>query len=176
MPTSRLALSIAIGTAGLVVGLAVPAAAHEAAVVAHTINGSSIKPNTITGKQVKESTLGTVPRAAALTPLVWHQLVLVHGWKNVAGDPAGYAIDSQGLVHLRGQIHLGATFSSAFSLPPSARPKVTFGVPVMSGALLINDLDIESSGPVTPTTAQDNLNTTPAELMTLDGVTYSPTQ
>jgi hypothetical protein len=174
MPASRLATSIAIGAAGLTLGLAMPAAAHDAKAVAHKISGGSIKPNTVTGKQVKESSLGTVPRAKPLTPMTWHKLTLLHGWTSFAGARAEYAIDGLGQVHLRGQIKGGATFSTAFKLPPAARPTVTFGVPVMSGALLVNDLNIQKDGNVTPTTAQDNLNTTPAELMTLNGVVYAP--
>jgi hypothetical protein len=38
--------------------------AHQ---VAHKISGSTIKPNTVTGKQVKESTLGIVPKAKLAT-------------------------------------------------------------------------------------------------------------
>jgi hypothetical protein len=59
--------------AGLILGLAVPAAAGEAkhlingsSIKAHTITGKQIKNNAITGTQVKESTLGTVPNAAKL--------------------------------------------------------------------------------------------------------------
>jgi hypothetical protein len=66
--TSLPLLLIAAG--GLVVGLAVPATARE---TSHLINGSTIKkgsiagnrlkPNTLTGKEINESTLGTVPLA-----------------------------------------------------------------------------------------------------------------
>jgi hypothetical protein len=59
--------------AGLILGLAVPAAAGEAkhlingsSIKAHTITGKQIKNNAITGAQVKESTLGAVPNATKL--------------------------------------------------------------------------------------------------------------
>jgi hypothetical protein len=59
-----------IAAAGLVVGLAIPAAAHEtnhlisgSSIKDHTITGTKLKSNTLTGAQIKESTLGTVPAA-----------------------------------------------------------------------------------------------------------------
>lgn len=56
--------AVAIAVVALVIGLEAPAMAHQVRVVAHQISGSSIKANTVTGKQVKESSLGVVPKAA----------------------------------------------------------------------------------------------------------------
>jgi hypothetical protein len=48
----------------LVIGLEAPAMAHQATVIAHKISGSELKNNSVTGRQIKESTLSTVPSAA----------------------------------------------------------------------------------------------------------------
>jgi hypothetical protein len=55
--------TVAIAAVALVIGLTAPALAHEANVVAHKISGSDLKKNSVTGKQIKESTLATVPSA-----------------------------------------------------------------------------------------------------------------
>lgn len=71
---SRSTLLVIAGLAcGVILGLAAPATAHE---VGHLIKGTSIAPhsipgdrlenNTVTGKQVKESTLGAVPNSTKL--------------------------------------------------------------------------------------------------------------
>jgi hypothetical protein len=133
-----------VATGGLVVGLAVPAAGREAS---HLINGSSIKPhsvagnrlkdNTLTGKQVKESTLHMVPkakRAETLPALKWHSVTLLNHWHDAgaaANEPrVGYAVDAEGIVHLRGSINQG-TSAAAFTLPPSVLSgSVGFIIPV----------------------------------------------
>jgi hypothetical protein len=112
-----------IAAVALVIGLEAPAAAHQ---IAHKISGSDLKSNSVTGKQVKESTLGVVPEAKTLPPLKWHKLVLKHGWSSVQGyRPAAYAVDAQGIVHFRGEITGGATGVTdtvAFTLPPNVAP------------------------------------------------------
>ncbi len=76
MSTNRLAAPalLLVAAGGLVVGLAIPAAAHEArtlingkSIAVHSIPGNRLKLNAVTGKQVKESTLGAVPRATNAT-------------------------------------------------------------------------------------------------------------
>lgn len=123
-----------IAAGGLVVGLAMPAAAHEAGhlidgktIKNYTITGKKLKNNTVTGKQVKESTLGTVPKATLATklpPLVWHPLTLVNSWTSVGtsfGTPS-YAVSAQGIVYLKGGIGGGTSGTTAFTLPANARP------------------------------------------------------
>lgn len=67
MKLSHVRPSAALGLAvvALVIGLDAPAMAHQVRTVSAKITGSSIKPDTVTGKQVKESTLGVVPKAAS---------------------------------------------------------------------------------------------------------------
>jgi hypothetical protein len=61
---------LAVTAGALVVGLALPTAAAQAAhlingssIKNHTITGKKLKANTLTGTQIKESTLRTVPEA-----------------------------------------------------------------------------------------------------------------
>jgi hypothetical protein len=118
--------TVLIAAVALVIGLEAPAAAHQ---VAHKISGSDLKPNSVTGKQVKESSLAVVPEARTLPPLKWHRLVMQNGWSSVVGDrPAAYAVDAQGIVHLRGEITggtNGTTDNVAFTLPADAAPPAT---------------------------------------------------
>jgi hypothetical protein len=60
--------ALVIGTLALIVALGGTAAAQTAS-TQKKINGSQIKANSITGKQVKESTLATVPRAKSASQL-----------------------------------------------------------------------------------------------------------
>jgi hypothetical protein len=148
----RSASWLAVAAGGLVVGLAMPAAAHEAShlingntIKNHTIAGVKLKANTVTGAQIKESTLATVPRATLATklpPLVWHPLTLQNGWASAGsyfGTPS-YAVSAQGIVYLKGAIGGGSSGSLAFTLPAGARPAggvdlVAYGNAVSSVAL-----------------------------------------
>jgi hypothetical protein len=138
--------AVAIG--GLVAGLAMPAAARE---TKHLINGNSIKKDTVTGKQIKESSLGTVPKAKRLPPLSWHELVIVGGWKTAdsghEGAPA-CAVDAQGFVHLKGSIHDGLTNTVALKLPAKARPAHTLFVAVDEDSSTTGRLYIYPNGDV----------------------------
>jgi hypothetical protein len=94
----------------------------------HTLSGNRLRADTVTGNQVAESTLKTVPsanRAAHLPPLGWHNLSLLNGWTdyNDPGREPAYAVDAQGIVHLRGAILQQAGSSANFArLPPRLRP------------------------------------------------------
>jgi hypothetical protein len=65
---------LVVAAGGLVVGLAAPAAAREAStlingrsIAVQSIPGNRLAVNGVTGRQVKESSLGTVPRAKSAT-------------------------------------------------------------------------------------------------------------
>lgn len=166
-----------IAAAIVVVGLATPAAAHEAASLAHRIDGSSIKPhsipgnrlksNTVTGKQINESTLGVVPkasRASSLPPLVWHNITsFTNGWKAVTAAqnalPVAYAIDAEGQVHLRGALTGGTVDEAAFTLPSSVvSSTLNLYFPVVADGGTLGLLTVGHGGEVIPTgggTAED---------------------
>jgi hypothetical protein len=166
----RPASSILVAVTALVIGLAAPAMAHQADVVAHKISGSSIAKHSIAGNRLKPHTV----TSGQIAPLVWHRAKLINHWKNLTSTrPAAWAIDAQGLVHLKGEIEEGTQFHAAFTLPASARPDVSVSVPIVVSALHIGSLDIESAGPVTPEDADDFSGTASTETI-MDGVVYSP--
>ncbi|HEX3706796.1 MAG TPA: hypothetical protein VHV76_09215 [Mycobacteriales bacterium] len=122
-----------IGVTALAVALGGSAAAASAAlqkgdklIAKHSLSGNRLHNNTVTGAQVKESTLGAVPKAKALTPLVWHDFTLLNAWQNYGASYSGtpqYAKDGAGFVHLRGAIaHASATSVLFASLPDGFRP------------------------------------------------------
>jgi hypothetical protein len=178
---------VLIAAGGLVVGLAAPAAGREAS---HLINGSSIKQhsiagdrlknNTVTGAQIKESTLGTVPKAATATklpPLKWHLVKFADGsgWTNATtpgNRPAAYAVDAQGIVHLRGAITGGTYDLPAFKLPASVAPSnLILDMPFVAYAGTEGSLLIQG-GEVIPFAAQGGTPANVTTLTDLEGVTF----
>jgi hypothetical protein len=148
----------AITICGLVVVLQLPAAAKTAKTVisgsdikSHSISGSKLKNNTLTGKQIKESTLGVVPKAKSLPALVWHPLTLENGWENsnLATDSVpAYAVDAQGIVHLRGAIEGGTDNGVAFTLPTSLDPTYGISVTAIEYDAYTGYLGVETNGDV----------------------------
>jgi hypothetical protein len=94
--------TIAIAAAALVIGLTAPAVAHQANIAAHKISGSRLKNNSVTGKQIKESTLATVPNAAKL------------GGKPASAYARATTATTSGLV----EIPLGGASHTVFSRSP----------------------------------------------------------
>jgi hypothetical protein len=190
MPSNRLTtvpiLLIAAGS--LIVGLAMPAAAHEAG---HLINGATIKPhsiagnrlknNTLTGAQIKESTLGVVPKAAkaaTIPALTWHPLLLDTNWAaEMGGRVPAYAVDAQGIVHLRGTLVSVNQTEPAFTLPVSVLSTATsFDIPMVSGTGSGSDacVLVVVAGHLTPTSnGQDCGGGEPDSLYYLDGITFA---
>jgi hypothetical protein len=190
--------TVLVGVLCLMIGLEAPAMAHQVNVVAHQISGSSIKkhsiagnrlkPNTLTGAQIKESTLGVVPQAAvagtakALPPLVWHQITdFVGTWTDGSKAPSGvgptvaYAIDAQGIVHLRGHLTGGVADTVAFVLPAAARPKPgdVLYFPLQAAGGDTGKLQVETAG-VIPGTSLDGADATDvSNFSALDGVTFA---
>lgn len=123
----RLAGTIVVSVAiGAFVGAPL---ASLGASVAHKIDGSKLKNNSVTGKQVKESTLGTVPRAKsvkALPALKWKPVTLLNGWtpgtSDVGRAPA-VALGTDGIVHFRGSVVASSPDDDIiFQVPPAMRP------------------------------------------------------
>ncbi len=172
--TAKSAPMMAVAVVGLVVGLALPAAARETKLI---ISGSQIKANTVTGKQVKESTLATVPKATLATklpPLVWHPLALDAPWKSVGftNFAAGYAVDAQGIVHLRGAITGGEENQDAFTLPADLTPSF-LKVPVQCTAG-VGFLEINEDGDhAVKVESQEETEDGGNQYTDLDGVTFA---
>jgi hypothetical protein len=125
-----------VAAGGLVVGLAVPAAAHEAS---HLINGKTIAKNSIPANRLKKhSVTGT-----QLAPLVWHRVTTFEdGWTNFGSGQArlSYAVDGAGILHLRGVIKNTVEASNlnavVCSIPSSALPQaVTASVAIGVGGV-----------------------------------------
>jgi hypothetical protein len=159
MPKLRSAPLLAIAAGGLVVGLALPAAAHEASsmingkdIKNHSITGKKLKNNTLTGKQIKESKLGTVPKAKTLPPLKWHTITTFeNGWSAFPdlGAP-GWAEDAQGVIHLRGVLTGTTDDTVAFTFPAGVVTlSSTLFIPA-DGDFKIGLIDIAPDGSVTP--------------------------
>ncbi|MFZ0714565.1 hypothetical protein [Mycobacterium sp.] len=184
----RSALPVLLFSAvGLVVGLAAPAAGREAShlingasIKEHSIAGDRLKANTVTGAQVKESTLGTVPKATTamkLPPLKWHAVTFAagSGWSNATtpgSRPAAYAVDAQGIVHLRGMITGGTYTLPAFKLPPNVAPSnLILDLPFVAYGGTEGSLLIEG-GEVIPFAAQNGTTANVTTLTMLEGVTF----
>jgi hypothetical protein len=142
-----------------------------------TLSGDRLRLNTVTGKEVNESKLKTVPkanRAAHLPPLVWHNLTLLNDWENYNGTarPPAWAVDAQGVVHFRGAIDQSTPGSDVFArLPQAARPSVDLWLATDMVDASTGRIDLDSSGfmnveaTVSIADAQDFTN--------LDGITYT---
>jgi hypothetical protein len=162
------AMAVAVGA--LVVALSGSAAVASGAlqngnklIAKNTLSGNRLKNNSVTGKQINAGTLGTVPVATSLAPLVWNNLTLVNGWVNYPTGllllggyaPPQYAIDGQGFVHLRGGLS-GASKTSGViaSLPSGFRPAAgNTWLPVAStngsSDPQTADIDVTSAGNIT---------------------------
>jgi hypothetical protein len=169
--------TVLIAVTALVVGIEAPALAHQVNVVAHKISGSQLKPNTVTGKQVKESTLATVPSARTANHVVAakrHLLTLIDGWQNDAdfAHAAAYTIDAQGFVHLEGAISSTGIVDTPFVLPPGARPRRDTYEPVLENNGYIGDIYIRSTGDVEIENANNASPGNEKNYTGLDGVTF----
>lgn len=113
----------------------------------NAVTTAKIKKDAVTGAKVKESTLGTVPSAASLTPPEATHLVgapgepaFENGSHNVTGlpgvklEPVGFYKDHDGIVHLQGIAEVGKAsgFASIFTLPAGYRPA--------AGSLLLQEM------------------------------------
>jgi hypothetical protein len=154
--------TVLIAAVALVIGLAAPAMAHQVNVAAQKISGGDLTPNSVTGKQIKESTLATVPRATVaskLTAPTWHKIThFSNGWADFPAGldirPAAYSVDAQGIVHLRGAITGGKSEHTAFTLPASVvSHSANLYIPIDTNDHYIGMLQI-MAGDVTPTNAQ----------------------
>lgn len=168
-----LALAVAIG------GVSYAAGGNGDSLVAkNSLSGNRLKNDTVTGKQVKESTLGPVKRAAqadkALTlPAVKKgALAFRAGWGAsvfVQRTPR-WVRDTQGFVHLEG----AATRSSGTDLviavlPAGVRPSNDVYVPVYGDGGTAAYLQITNDGFV-------QLVDGPVSFVSLEGVTFRAEQ
>lgn len=79
---------------------------------------------------------------------------LVNGWKsghttNKLDAPPGYAKDSLGVIHLRGDLFGGPDDTSAFVLPKGLRPSHVVYVPIYTASEAIGYVLVQKDGNVT---------------------------
>ncbi|HEX3823454.1 MAG TPA: hypothetical protein VHV79_03185 [Mycobacteriales bacterium] len=164
-----------IAAAGLVVGLALPAAGREAG---HLINGKTIAKHSIAGNRLKNHTV----TSSQIKGLVWHRIThFENSWADgsIGSEGSyrspGYAIDDQGTVHLRGTLSGGKVGFVAFVLPKAASPAgaLSLNVPMLVSGGGSAWLAVTSAG-VIPSSigAGDAANVT--DLSLLEGITYDP--
>ena len=149
----------------------------DSLIAKRTLSGNRLRLNTVTGKEVAEGKLGRVPKAnlAAHVPaLVWHTLTLINDWTNFYGPerrPA-WAIDIQGIVHLRGDITESSGTDPHFAtLPAAARPVDQVYLSAMLGAADLGRVTIDPAGQMFVAATSNQANA--RDLTSLDGITYS---
>jgi hypothetical protein len=81
----------------------------------------------------------------------WKVPSLTNSWANRAGcEAAGYALDNDGTVHLKGVVTTGASGTSIFTLPVTVRPAVPRVLPVAASGGLAK-LTVGTDGTVVAT-------------------------
>ncbi|MDO9456393.1 hypothetical protein [Nocardioides sp.] len=116
------------------------AQAGDALVKKGSLSGNRLKPDTVTGRQVKESTLTKVPRSAladrvARVPRV--PLPLDPAWAGApnANNSPYYGVDALGWVHLEGAVtRVESAGSVIAALPVGARPTASLYLAVYTSA------------------------------------------
>jgi hypothetical protein len=137
-PAAPVVLVLAL-VAGVVLALGATATAGYAAskvkgdatIKKHSLSGNRLKSDTVTGVEVVEASLGTVPRAASVdavpAPTPRAELVLGTGWTGIGPvsetRAVGYRKDAGGVVHLQGAVGRTSGTNDVISqLPPGFRP------------------------------------------------------
>ncbi|HZC71739.1 MAG TPA: hypothetical protein VE442_13690 [Jatrophihabitans sp.] len=129
-----------------------------------TLSGNRLRLNTVTGTEVAN--------------LTWHNLTLTNDWANFwtpVGSPRrpGYAIDAQGIVHLRGAIAqpVGPGFHDFAVLPKAARPAVQIYLPAAMVAGTPGASSIAHNGEMD--VLEDVQFSDAQQFTSLEGITYS---
>ena len=146
-----------------------------------SLSGNRLKPDTLTGKQVKEGTLATVPRAASadtattattattakgLVPLTVTPLTLDANWQS--SDPTSFPVfmvDSQQIVRLQGAVQLNGSGNLIGTLPVAARPTDPVYATVVTLGFAIGVVGIGTNGQV-------RLNNGNANFVSLDNISF----
>jgi hypothetical protein len=110
-----------------------------------SISGQKLEKDTLTGAEINEAKLGSLPPAPIHTP------ALQHGWSELGGGwaPAGYFKDKLGEVHLVGAIQDGLTGNgnAPFVLPEGFRPS-SLKEYLLACDGLVGSLDVSPNGSV----------------------------
>lgn len=107
--------------------------------------------------------------AGSQTKIKFTQAKLLDGWNYGGGGSAqpGYAIDSLGVVHLRGGLATGSSDAAAFVLPQALRPSHPMWLPMYTYNGTEGSLVIASNGTVTP------IGSEVSTYSSLDGISFA---
>lgn len=96
----------------------------------------------------------------------WNAAGFQNSWVNYDGthNPAGYYIDKEGVVHLRGRIKNGTIAATVFQLPAGYRPPYT-EYHTAGGSATPTEVSIDSSGNVVVAVGTNTW-------VSLDGITF----
>jgi hypothetical protein len=143
---------LAVAAGALVVGLALPTAAAQAAhlidgssIKNHSITGIKLKDNTLTGTQIKESTLRTVPKAkrvvagaigsSSISP-GGLSLASLSAWHTAVGFIGGTTIPANGCTIFSGQViaaaHPSDTMLTKIVQVPGSTTELPLGTEMQS--------------------------------------------
>jgi hypothetical protein len=116
---------------------------------------------------------GTVTRVRRRVALKWHNITAFeNSWVDLANfGMAGYALDAQGVIHLRGIIAGGTSGTAAFTLPASLTHIGNFLIVPIQANVGVGYLEIAKGGTVAPTDNGTSSSVTGG--VDLDGVTFS---
>ena len=95
-----------------------------------SVGTAQLKNAAVTGGKIADGAV--TPSKLSATGLTWTNATLKNGWftGGVGDSVAGYAIDSAGVVHLRGSVFFGKRGTAAFTLPVHYRPRADVGFAV----------------------------------------------
>ena len=106
----------------------------DSLIAKRTLSGNRLRINTVTGTEVAD--------------LVWHPISLTNGWTNYysAGKrPPAWALDVQGVIHLRGAIQDGSTTTFG-RLPQSVRPSAKLYIVTDLCAAAVGRITVDTDG------------------------------
>jgi len=142
-------------------GYAAGKASGNSLIKKHSLSGNRLKADSVTGKEVAEGSLGTVPSAAnagsaaraALADSVpvpaFHPLPTNPGWTALASGvrALGWRKDVSGVVHLQGQVRRTSGSSADIAtLPPEIRPDAAACVLAFTAGGTVGSVCIYESG------------------------------
>ncbi len=125
-----------------------------------SLSGNRLRLNTVTDKEVAN--------------LEWHNLNLINGWTNYNAPqrPPAWALDAQGILHLRGAIwQLNGKSSNFARLPSAVRPSVDVYLATDMNNVANGRISISPDGHMYASAEISQLSA--AQFTSLDGITWA---
>lgn len=148
-----------VALVGMVAFSPVPSVATDLVTTEEIANGSitaqKLAPDSVTRAKIADGAVTTNAIADStvgvddIADLEWRTLNLTNGWTNagLGSRPPAWAVDGEGVVHLRGVIHQVDPGDPNFGkLPLAARPVDQVAVPTVTAAGNLGVISIASSG------------------------------